>query len=309
MEVLNKHLLRLITKVSDNKHLRDSRESENIEDSQDKTKADSGGPDFIIVLAPGAFLRWYEARNDFNFLCKALYERVLIPGESSISTNKKYTYTIHWLGYGIPEAPYPIGNTVYKSVDTLTKGMDILLQRYPSSKVVCIGHSLGGLVLLSWAISRSQSKRERERNLVKRVQSIITLNSPLRGLNEFMEIYQENFGAKNALFMGRDFPPPIALDLQTTSSIIDSIVNFGEECPVKHLLNVTTHNDPIVPPGIATVSYATEVPIELMDVNVISKKEYLIHTDALKSQVFIDTVIKVIDQILDQYSSKADINK
>ena len=298
MEVSGKRLLRLYTRKTNIEHYHDRPKSGDEDYSDDKSRARSGDPDFIIVLAPGAFLRWYEARNDFNILCHALYERVLIPRQFSTTDNNKYT--IHWLGYGLPEAPYPIWNTVYRSVDTLTQGIDILLRRYRTSKVLCIGHSLGGVVLLRWAITRSQ-------DLVNRVQAIITLNSPLHGLDELLEIYQEEFAEKGGSFMGTDYPPPIAIDLERTSPVISSIVSYEGRSPVNHQLHVTTSNDPIVPPGIATLEYATDDTVELLDVN--SEEDYLIHTDALNSQVFIDTVVDKINQVLGDYRETADVNK
>ncbi|HEX8919372.1 MAG TPA: hypothetical protein VF898_12770 [Chloroflexota bacterium] len=73
--------------------------------------------------------------------------------------------------------------TVARAASVLEKGLRTAVQEDSQASFVLIGHSLGGVVAASWAVSDGrQYGLNPSSGLLSRVRSIITFDSPLRGI-------------------------------------------------------------------------------------------------------------------------------
>ncbi len=142
--------------------------------------------------------------------------------------------------------------TVARSVDALERELRAARQHDPSAHFDLVGHSLGGVVAASWAVSNGrQYGFHASRGLLHVVNSIVTFDSPLHGL--------QNTLSNN--LVTRLFGGDIAYSLQPDSETIKEILFFPNQWwrTKGHLHSVANHADIVVPPAEALLGQTRQV--------------------------------------------------
>ncbi|MCH7788359.1 MAG: hypothetical protein IH940_02850 [Acidobacteria bacterium] len=141
-------------------------------------------------------------------------------------------------------SPYTKEDTLRSITDAITNLMEIYGQAYPDATFDIIAHSLGGVVALD-AMVRSPFLRER-------TNSIITVNSPIRGLSDRQTLLgavmgELGCGGNVADLVAEEFR--VWGDLIVDGPTISRIASDSWEDLV--VVNIANMSDLIVPPDIA----------------------------------------------------------
>ena len=156
----------------------------------------------------------------------------------------KIAYTPVFFSYKPGSAGYTVSDThssVARDVTGLEGQMRAAFKRDPKARFVLIGHSLGGVVAASWAVTNGRAYGlDPTKGLLRLTSSIVTLDSPLKGL-------YGRFWSSPVL---RLFAGPVWYSLQTTSETIKEIVFFPDSWwrSTAHLHAVANSADEVVPP-------------------------------------------------------------
>jgi hypothetical protein len=128
---------------------------------------------------------------------------------------------------------------VPRSVEALDRQLRAVESKDPAARFDLIGYSLGGVVAASWAVTDGRGVR----GLLKFVHSIVTLDSPLKGIHVGIAapLVKQLFGAE------------VVNSLMPDSSTISGIVSFGNPWwrSAGHLHTIANTADRIVPPSEA----------------------------------------------------------
>lgn len=153
-------------------------------------------------------------------------------------------YTPIYYSYRANSPTYTVGDThssVARDVTALERQLRAVWKTDASARFVLIGHSLGGVVAASWAVTNG---REYGRNfnagLLRRTASIVTYDSPLKGL----------YGKFWTNPVTRLFAGDVWYSLQTSSETIKEITFFPDRWwrNTGHLHSIANSADEIVPP-------------------------------------------------------------
>ncbi len=142
--------------------------------------------------------------------------------------------------------------TVARSVDALERELRAARQRAPSSRFDLVGHSLGGVVAASWAVTNGrQYGFHASRGLLQVVNSIVTFDSPLHGL--------QNTLSNN--LVTRLFGGDVAYSLQPDSETIKEILFFPNQWwrTKGRLHSVANRADIVVPPAESLLGQTRQV--------------------------------------------------
>ena len=142
--------------------------------------------------------------------------------------------------------------TVARSVDALERELRAARQRDPSATFDLVGHSLGGVVAASWAVTNGrQYGFHTSRGLLHVVNSIVTFDSPLHGL--------QNTLSNN--LVTRLFGGDVAYSLQPDSETIKEILFFPNQWwrTKGRLHSVANRADIVVPPAESLLGQTREV--------------------------------------------------
>lgn len=144
---------------------------------------------------------------------------------------------------------YTVGDThqaIAISTDALEKELRQVYQRDPQASFDLVGHSLGGVVAASWAVTDGRRYGlDPSQGLLERVGSIVTFDSPLKGIRT---VYTSNLVAQ--LFGGA-----VWYSLQPNEETIKEIMFFPDSWwrTVGHLHTVANVFDRIVPADEASL--------------------------------------------------------
>jgi hypothetical protein len=139
---------------------------------------------------------------------------------------------------------YTVGDThqsVARSVDALEAQLRSVWNRDHSARFDLVGHSLGGVVAASWAVSNGRRYGYDSPNgLLRYVNSIVTYDSPLRGISSR---YVSNL-------VTRILGGTVWYSLQPDSETIKEITFFPDSWwkSTGHLHTIANSADEIVPP-------------------------------------------------------------
>jgi len=154
-----------------------------------------------------------------------------------------YSYDLNHPDY------YTVGDThqaVGTSTDALEKQVRGVWQRDPQAGFDLVGHSLGGVVAASWAVTDGrQYGLVPSRGLLQRVQSIVTFDSPVKGIR----------GPLTSNIITRLFGGAVWYSLQPDQETIKEITFFPASWwrTVGHLHTVANVDDQIVPASEASL--------------------------------------------------------
>lgn len=154
------------------------------------------------------------------------------------------SYTPIFFSYRPGSATYTVSDThasVARDVTSLERQLRAAVKSDPKARFVLVGHSLGGVVAASWAVTSGRAYGlDPAKGLLRATSSIVTLDSPLKGL-------YGKFWTSPVL---RLFAGPVWFSLQTTSETIKEIVYFPDSWwrGTGHLHSVANSADEIVPP-------------------------------------------------------------
>lgn len=236
-----------------------------------------GGNQHMLVMGPGALLWWHQARELYNELIVKLNEL----DEKETLKDSGLLFPHNFLGYPFPDHPYYPAETIVYDLDYLATGIDDLLERYPAAQIDFLCHSFSGTVALYWAIQR---EAEGEIEMLQRVRSLTTVNSPLKGSDRFLDTVRAEFYDEGDTFLNQEGIPPIFEELSKASARMHAIEGAKRiASPLRYLFTVGTRGDTTVAPDFATVKYATHRYI--ISGSDLGKKGR--HNDALKSNEFI----------------------
>jgi pimeloyl-ACP methyl ester carboxylesterase len=115
-----------------------------------------------------------RARSTFRFLITALAGAHVryTPLFFSYDPNRPAAYTVH-----------DTHQSVARSVDALERALRQVWRRDPAATFDLVGHSLGGVVASSWAVTDGRwYGYHSSQGLLRRVNSIVTYDSPLNGI-------------------------------------------------------------------------------------------------------------------------------
>ncbi len=153
-------------------------------------------------------------------------------------------YSPLYYSYNGTSATYTVNQThqsVAQSVDALEAQLRAVRKRDTHAVFDLVGHSLGGVVAASWAVSNGREYGYNPGSgLLRDVNSIVTFDSPLRGIDTR---YTNNLVAR--LIVGT-----VAYSLQPDSETIKEIVFFPDSWwrSTGHLHTIANSADILVPP-------------------------------------------------------------
>ena len=172
-----------------------------------------------------------RAQSTFRTLTAALsHARVsYTPLYFSYHVNQPKTYTV-------PDTH----QSVARSVDALEAQLRTVRQRDSKATFDLVGHSLGGVVAASWAVTNGREYGYNSAGLLRYVNSIVTFDSPLRGISS-------RYGNR---FVVRLLTGTVGYSLQPDSETIKEITFFPDSWwrTTGHLHSIANSADEIVPP-------------------------------------------------------------
>ena len=155
------------------------------------------------------------------------------------------SYTPVYFSYHIAQpGTYTVGDThqsVARSVDALEAQLRAVRVKDPHAVFDLVGHSLGGVVAASWAVTNGREYGYTARpGLLRYVHSIVTFDSPLRGISSR---YTNNL-------VTRLLGGTVAYSLQPDSETIKEITFFPDSWwkSTGHLHSIANSADIIIPP-------------------------------------------------------------
>lgn len=154
------------------------------------------------------------------------------------------TYTPLFFSYHVNQPQtYTVGDThqsVARSVDALEAQLRSVRKRDSKATFDLVGHSLGGVVAASWAVSNGREYGLNSAGLLRYVNSIVTFDSPLRGISSRY---------LNPLVV-RLLGGTVAYSLQPDSETIKEITFFSDSWwrNTGHLHSIANSADEIIPP-------------------------------------------------------------
>jgi len=250
-------------------------------------------PHWMIAFGPGSLRKWYDARADFSKIISAVYKEI-------ITVHSATLITTGWLGYPMPDVPYDISDTVSNYIDNFADGIDHLLMRYPKAQFIFVCHSLMGFIALYWCVRTSEralTDPVAQFNL-NRVKTLITVNSPLQGSNDF-EAMWDNFRTRykvDTLFKNNPTPPHVFASLAIDSDIVNRIKNCTQS-PLNRVVTVETLEDELIDPQITSVRWqAGHDTIQAEEAK--GEDGPNIHTKALRTDSLIKRIVQEICQTI-----------
>lgn len=153
-------------------------------------------------------------------------------------------YTPLYFSYHVAQpTTYTVNDThqsVARSVDALEAQLRAVRKRDAKATFDLVGHSLGGVVAASWAVSNGRQYGYNNSGLLRSVNSIVTFDSPLRGISSRYA---------NSL-VTRLLGGTVAYSLQPDSETIKEITFFPDSWwrSTGHLHSIANSADEIVPP-------------------------------------------------------------
>jgi pimeloyl-ACP methyl ester carboxylesterase len=153
-------------------------------------------------------------------------------------------YTPLYFSYHVAQPKtYTVNDThqsVARSVDALEAQLRAVRKTDAKATFDLIGHSLGGVVAASWAVSNGRAYGFNGSGLLHSVNSIVTFDSPLRGISSR---YMNSF-------VTRLLGGTVAYSLQPDSETIKEITFFPDSWwrTTGHLHSIANSADEIVPP-------------------------------------------------------------
>ena len=153
-------------------------------------------------------------------------------------------YTPLYFSYHVNQPKtYTVGDThqsVARSVDALEAQLRAVRKRDSKATFDLVGHSLGGVVAASWAVSNGRAYGYNSSGLLRYVNSIVTFDSPLRGISSRY---------LNSL-VARLLGGTVAYSLQPDSETIKEITFFPDSWwrSTGHLHSIANSADEIIPP-------------------------------------------------------------
>ncbi len=240
----------------------------------------------MVVFGPGALLHFSEARSLFHKLALAIYEEI-------VKEHDNYLFPYYFLGF--PHSPYLIDETVFTTLSDIAMGLDDLLALYPPTTVEAIDlilHSLSGTAVLWWVVNRATLDQ------LSRIRSIITINSPLVGSDEYWAAYQKGYGDRGKLFLGRYEEPRLLDDLREgESSAVASIQRPSrDDPPFKQLYTIGTREDELVDPDHqATVSWVQDGNHFVIED--VRRGEQILHNRVLEEDQLTRKVVEILREL------------
>jgi pimeloyl-ACP methyl ester carboxylesterase len=156
----------------------------------------------------------------------------------------KIRYSPIFYSYRPGSSTYTVNDThssVARDVTGLEGQLRAVSKRDSKAKFVLAGHSLGGVIAASWAVSTGrQYGLNPSKGLLRTTLNIITFDSPVKGL----------YGRFWTNPVVRLFAGPAWYSLQTTSETIKEIVFFPDSWwrSTGHLHTIANSADEVVPP-------------------------------------------------------------
>jgi hypothetical protein len=190
----------------------------------------------VILLGAGAMYGWVEGRRQFRKMKLALEQ--CLPDQ----LGEGYLVETHWLGYPKMDAPYAADDTL-SSIALSAHGVQQAVTYFPNATIDFVCHSLCGVVVLYWSLKFASAAE------LSRINSITTINSPLKSYEQFYQAAKLHLQNEQTLF-GTPYVPTVAQELRAISEVSGLVANWN--LPI-HLQAVYTVGDPIVPPEIATL--------------------------------------------------------
>jgi pimeloyl-ACP methyl ester carboxylesterase len=126
----------------------------------------------VVVMLRG----WNSASGDPSFA-----EIVPVLERLGTAPEINRAVSVEEFSYRYPEVTYERCDTnqsLAASRDRLNAQLQDLATRHPSARFLVVGHSLGGVIATYWAASAPSPE------LLRRTAGVVTLSSPLRGVNE-----------------------------------------------------------------------------------------------------------------------------
>ena len=174
-------------------------------------------------------------------------------------------YTVVPYSYDPARSTYTVAET-HQSVARSVAALDAQLQRVwnadPHATFVLVAHSLGGVVAASWTVTDARNETgPGSRQALSRVHSIVTYDSPLRGIPAVFSnpIAEAIFGGQVLHSLGRNSPT------------IRAILAFGDPWwrTQAHLHSIANRADRIVTAGEAALGDSRQVtdrncPVDLL---------------------------------------------
>lgn len=190
----------------------------------------------VILLGSGAMVGWALGRRQLGELKKELESA--IPSRLGPGT----IVDVHWLGCPKLDAKFSADATLH-SIELYAHGIQDAVEEFPDATIDFVCHSLSGVATVFWTLSSAKHED------LLRINSITTINSPLKPHNGLLEACEEYLAKNHTLFGARRIPS-VAWELRE-GSIIHSVIS-GWNLPL-YLLNIYTLGDTLVPPEIATL--------------------------------------------------------
>ncbi len=195
----------------------------------------------VIMFGSGALYNWALGREELQNLQNIVADRVAREGAPG------HFVEVHWLGYPKIDAPFGADATL-SSVVMSASWVQEAVRYFTDAIIDFVCFSLSGLMTLYWALEFATP------NELARVNSITTINSPLKPYPMFSE-EARNYLRQHGTFFGRPQLPPLIKELEQDSFIPNRVIRW--DAPI-YLFNISTEGDEIVPPELAVVENASE---------------------------------------------------
>lgn len=210
----------------------------------------TGSPHLYIMFLPGLCPRLGADRYCHGRVSAADRARATFGTLRSALSSARITYTPVYYSYNPAHADYysvtDTRQSVARSASALEQELRQVWQRDPQATFDLVGHSLGGVVAVSWAVSDGREYGlDPARGLLPRVHSLVTFDSPVKGVQ---------VGSLGAV-VAQVFTGPVWYSLQPDSETIKEITFFPSSWwrSVGHLHTIANRSDLIVPPKESTL--------------------------------------------------------